>query len=91
MIDKMADMDDEEQAQADLLNWMQMEALGIKRREKITTADFKENSMFHCTPCLSMPTLTAVTKGTIPLFHSLKTCARRLVVITSLQSKASRR
>ncbi len=91
--DTMANMDDEDQAQADLLNWMQMEALGIKRREKIMTADFKENRMSCSTPHLSMPiarTLTiAKTKGTSRLFHSWRTCARRSVVAISLQSKAS--
>ena len=44
----MADVEDDQQARDDLLKWMQMEALGIKRREKITTADFIENSKpFH--------------------------------------------
>lgn len=85
----MADVDDEEQAKADLLNWMQMEALGIKRREKITTADFKENSTSCSTPRLFMPTLIAVNKGNIRLFRSLRTCARRWAATISLQRRES--
>ena len=50
----MAAMMDEKQDRIDRQNYLQLEALGIKRREKIVTTDFKENSRSSNSPCLFM-------------------------------------
>ncbi len=54
----------EDQAKHDTLLAMQMEALGLRRRDNLTTTDFKENKAAYC-PTVYLESQRLVNKSSI--------------------------